>query len=109
MNLRGLILTWADHRGPQQAVIDPSSKRFVTIGRGLRHDIHIPKIGVSTTHAALYCEGEAWYIVDLCSTNGTKVWDGDKEVTPIGEKDRRIPVAYGYEIHLGREIQIRVT
>ncbi|MCU1385909.1 MAG: putative rane protein [Acidobacteria bacterium] len=49
------------------------AKPVGTIGRAKHNDIHLRDDSVSNAHATLLRKGEAWYIVDLRSANGTFV------------------------------------
>lgn len=45
------------------------------IGRGRESDIVLSEQGVSRQHARLQWESEGWYLIDLGSTNGTRLND----------------------------------
>ena len=57
-----------------------------SIGRGEENDVRIRDDTVSTTHATLLRKGDAWYVVDLRSMNGTFVEGsrvaGERELHP---------------------------
>lgn len=44
-----------------------------TVGRARHHSVCLPVNSVSTNHARLYVEGEAWLVADLGSTNGSSL------------------------------------
>lgn len=66
----------------------------VTIGRAPDNDVVIPLDMVSGHHARLEQEGDAVYLVDLGSSNGTAVNDPLKKIT-------RVAIQPGDEIFLG--------
>jgi pSer/pThr/pTyr-binding forkhead associated (FHA) protein len=47
------------------------------IGRGEQNDVRLLEDSVSKFHATLLLKGDAWYVVDLRSANGTFV-DGSR-------------------------------
>lgn len=49
------------------------TKEVTTIGRSEDNDIHIDNPGVSTHHAMIVREGDAYYVMDAKSKNGTLV------------------------------------
>jgi pSer/pThr/pTyr-binding forkhead associated (FHA) protein len=57
-----------------------------SIGRGQQSDVRIRDDSVSTNHATLLRKGATWFVVDLCSANGTFVDGlriaGERELTP---------------------------
>src|ERR1700686_722735 len=59
--------------------IDRIVKSRFVIGRGKHCDLVIPSGKVSREHAAISREGEAWFIEDLGSSNGT--WFGQRRIT----------------------------
>ncbi len=48
------------------------AQQRVTLGRDEHNDIQIPLSTVSRSHAAIYQEGDEWFIQDLKSTHGSK-------------------------------------
>jgi hypothetical protein len=52
------------------------SGRVVTLGRSSENDIPVPDASISKKHLAFESDGEAWFVRDLGSTNGTLV-DGE--------------------------------
>lgn len=53
----------------------PLDKARISIGRRPSNDIHIDNLAVSGEHAAIMQVGDAFYMEDLASTNGTIVND----------------------------------
>jgi len=87
--LREIHLRWAQFRvtlGPPQLppLVLPRGPRTVfTIGRSPDCDLPLADITVSWRHAELRHTGEAWVLVDVGSTNGTRVngWRADSGFT----------------------------
>lgn len=77
-------------------------KDVVTIGRGRDNDIVLPSDCVSRRHARIERRGEAMYIVDLASTNGTFINDERKPV-----RERRL--ARGDQLRIGDTILKHLT
>lgn len=48
-------------------------RRDHVVGRSRRCDLAVDDPSVSRVHAALRCFGDQWFVVDLGSTNGTRV------------------------------------
>jgi pSer/pThr/pTyr-binding forkhead associated (FHA) protein len=59
------------------------------LGRGAHNDVVLDDRSVSGAHAKLQLRGEAWYVVDMESTNGTYVDGervrGERRLPPIAE------------------------
>jgi Mg-chelatase subunit ChlD len=73
----------------------PLAKREVALRQGRtrigalpENDIAIPVASVSRVHAEIRSEGEHWVIVDLDSTNGTRVNGAPVSATPLRPGDR---------------------
>lgn len=78
--------------GPDEgSVVDVTGSRF-TIGRLPSCGLTVDDTTVSREHAALVRRGERWWVVDLGSTNGTKV---------NGRRAAEQPVDPGARIELG--------
>ena len=84
-----LIIKTAD-RPPEQF---PLSRLRVTIGRSARSDICIPDAFASRLHAEVRKEGDAYWLQDLGSANGTR-YNGSHVTMPI-------PLSSGGEIQIG--------
>ncbi len=84
-----LIIKTAD-RPPE---IFPLSQLRVTIGRSARSDICIPDAFASRLHAEVRKEGDAFWLQDLGSANGTR-YNGSHVTMPI-------PLISGGEIQIG--------
>jgi serine phosphatase RsbU (regulator of sigma subunit)/pSer/pThr/pTyr-binding forkhead associated (FHA) protein len=84
-----LIIKTAD-RQPEQF---PISRLRVTIGRSARSDICIPDAFASRLHAEVRKEGDAYWLQDLGSANGTR-YNGMAVSLPI-------PLISGGEIQIG--------
>jgi hypothetical protein len=69
------ILTWQliMQQGPLDGFSFPLSEGDIRIGRDSKNDITIPHSGVSSSHARLVRQGDAYQLEDLDSTNGTFV------------------------------------
>lgn len=57
---------------------EPAGRLFpigaeVTIGRTADNDVHLPMSSLSRRHARVFRQGEDWMVVDLASSNGTRV------------------------------------
>jgi diguanylate cyclase (GGDEF)-like protein len=77
-------------------------KEITTVGRGRDNDIVLPSDCVSRQHARFERRGEAIYIVDLASTNGTFVNDDRKPV-----RERRL--SRGDQLKIGDTIFKHLT
>jgi len=62
---------WQGPRLPQLQL--PSGAGTVTVGRAPDRDLRLDHPTVSRRHAFLRRAGAGWEIVDLCSTNGTRI------------------------------------
>lgn len=71
----------------------------VSLGRASSNDMQIPAEGVSRSHARIVKKGDAYYISDLQSTNGTSV-----NGTPISEETK---LRHGDTIELGRAVTLQ--
>lgn len=63
----------------------------VTIGRGRGADEVLTDASVSTTHVRIEDRGDAWAVVDLGSTNGTRV-DDERVVDAVLRHDTQIQI-----------------
>lgn len=84
-----LIIKNSDH--PTEKV--PLNRLRTTIGRSARSDICIPDAFASRLHAEVRQEGDAWWLQDLGSANGTR-YNGSVVSLPI-------PLMSGGEIQIG--------
>ncbi len=84
-----LIIKTAD----RQPELFPLSRLRVTIGRSARSDICIPDAFASRLHAEVRKEGDAYWLQDLGSANGTR-YNGSHVSMPI-------PLVSGGEIQIG--------
>jgi hypothetical protein len=66
----------------------PLVGRPLTIGRGADADVVVPDPLVSRRHAQLTARGATLFIVDLGSTNGTRVNGASVREAPVGPDDR---------------------
>ncbi|MCC5947276.1 MAG: FHA domain-containing protein [Nitriliruptoraceae bacterium] len=66
----------------------PVNGTRLTAGRSSSCDLVVDDSTVSREHAAFVRRGEAWWVVDLGSTNGTKVNGARAAEHPIGPGDR---------------------
>ena len=57
----------------------------ITLGRDARNDVHLaePTNQASKKHAKIYCEDDQFFITDLDSTNGTRINEAERPVTPF--------------------------
>jgi pSer/pThr/pTyr-binding forkhead associated (FHA) protein len=60
----------------------------LTVGRGSSCDLTIADTTVSREHAAFVLRGDTWWVVDLGSTNGTRVNGLRTSEQPLGRGDR---------------------
>ena len=67
---------------------------ITSIGRDVNNSIVLEDEFVSASHAALTYRGQAWYVEDLGSTNGTFV-NGSQVDGPA-------PIAFGDEVQIGQ-------
>ena len=65
------LLVWERSRGEVEFPLDATTP--LTVGREDDADIQIAEPLVSRLHARLERRGEAWFVIDLGSTNLTKV------------------------------------
>ena len=77
----------------------PMDQDWIVVGRGRTADVVLADATISRAHAAIGFNGEAFYVQDLGSTNGTRV---------NGERAPQVELHDGDEIHLGK-LQLRVT
>jgi pSer/pThr/pTyr-binding forkhead associated (FHA) protein len=72
-------------KGPLNGTTFDLDKPVGTIGRARHNDVQVRDDSVSSAHATLLRKGDAWYIVDLRSANGTFVngsrASGEREIT----------------------------
>lgn len=74
--------------GPDQGATAPVTGSRFTIGRLPSCGLALEDTTVSREHAALVRRGASWWVVDLGSTNGTKVNGRRAAEQPIGPGDR---------------------
>jgi FOG: FHA domain len=87
-------------KGPLKGTSFELEKPVGTIGRARHNDVQVRDDSVSSAHATLMRKGDAWYIVDLRSANGTFV-NGSRA---SGERE----LASGSQIRLGAvELEFR--
>ena len=77
----------------------PVDRDWIVIGRGHTADVVLADATISRAHAAIVYDGEAFYVQDLGSTNGTRV---------NGKRSPRAVLTDGDEVRLGK-LQLRVT
>ena len=77
----------------------PVDRDWVVIGRGRGADIVIAEPTMSRSHAAIGYDGEAFFVQDLGSTNGTRV---------NGKRAQKTPLKSGDDVQLGK-LQLRVA
>ena len=77
----------------------PMDQDWIVIGRGRSADVVLADTTISRAHAAIGFNGEAFYVQDLGSTNGTRV---------NGERSPQAELHDGDEIRLGK-LQLRIT
>lgn len=66
----------------------PLSGERTSLGRSRQCDVHVADANVSRRHAEVRREGTDYWIVDLGSTNGTRVNDEGIERAPLRDGDR---------------------
>src|SRR3954471_12695729 len=69
------------------------SRLRTTIGRSARSDLCIPDAFASRLHAEIRKEGDAYWLIDLGSANGTRL-----NGSPVSAQ---IPLHSGYEVQIG--------
>lgn len=74
--------------GSSQGHHAPVTGKRVTIGRQSSCDLTIDDGTVSREHAALVKRGDAWWVIDLGSTNGTRVNGVQAAEHPVAPGDR---------------------
>ncbi len=77
----------------------PVDRDWIGVGRGRGADFQITEATISRAHAAIGFDGEAFFVEDLGSTNGTSV---------NGKRKPRTALNTGDEIQLGK-LRLRVT
>jgi pSer/pThr/pTyr-binding forkhead associated (FHA) protein len=77
----------------------PMDQDWIVVGRGHTADVVLADATISRAHAAIGFNGEAFYVQDLGSTNGTRV---------NGERAPQAELHDGDEIQLGK-LQLRIT
>jgi diguanylate cyclase (GGDEF)-like protein len=87
--------------GPTPGAIFRLKGQRLTIGRSHTADVHIGHQGLSRLHARLFRAGNAFFVEDLNSANGTFV-RGQRVVEPLR-------VADGDRVQLGRSIIFKVA
>jgi pSer/pThr/pTyr-binding forkhead associated (FHA) protein/NADPH-dependent 2,4-dienoyl-CoA reductase/sulfur reductase-like enzyme len=86
--------------GPLVGLVFRLSPPSVLVGRNPEADVALSEPTVSWQHARLTSHGAAWTIVDLGSTNGTRL-NGERI-----EPERQVPIDPGAEVRFG-EITLR--
>jgi predicted component of type VI protein secretion system len=76
------------HTGESAGTNVPLQGSRVSVGRLRSCDLPLPDTTVSREHAALVRRGEKWWVVDLGSTNGTRVNGVQAAEQPIDVGDR---------------------
>jgi predicted component of type VI protein secretion system len=76
----------------------PVDREWMVIGRGRGADIVIAEPTISRAHVAIGWDGQAFFMQDLGSTNGTRV---------NGRREARVALADGDELQLGR-LRLRI-
>ncbi|MGN6701111.1 MAG: FHA domain-containing protein, partial [Thermomicrobiales bacterium] len=74
--------------GPGKNQVFTRRAAVTTIGRGLDNDLVLESTDVSSHHARFEYAGGAWQVVDLGSTNGTKVNGQPVERAALRDGDR---------------------
>ncbi len=73
-------------KGPLHGAVFELDKPVGSIGRARNNDVHLRDDSVSSAHATLLRKGDAWFVVDLRSANGTFVngsrSSGERELPP---------------------------
>ncbi len=72
--------------GPDGAVLSLTASRH-TIGRLASCDLHVDDTTVSREHAAVVRRGDTWWLLDLGSTNGTRVNGVQAAEQPLSDGD----------------------
>jgi serine phosphatase RsbU (regulator of sigma subunit) len=80
-------------QGPSSGQRFPLARERVEIGRKGDSDVYLESLAVSRQHARLVREGEAWFVEDAGSSNGTFV-NGSAVVG-------RVPLREGDSLHIG--------
>ncbi len=81
-----------DQEGNQTThTLDPA-KRY-RLGRAPENDLALTDLGLSRRHAEIYCEGGAWYVADLKSSNGT--FADDRRLDGPARLDAQIRIRLG--------------
>jgi pSer/pThr/pTyr-binding forkhead associated (FHA) protein len=86
--LAGHTVTLVLASGPHAGNEVPLDKERVTLGRGDRADVALQDASVSSEHAALELTERGYRLVDLGSTNGTKVNGCKAAVAELKHGDR---------------------
>jgi pSer/pThr/pTyr-binding forkhead associated (FHA) protein len=95
-------------RGFFEGLSLPIDRDWVVVGRGRGADVVIAEPTISRAHAAIGFDGEAFFIEDLGSTNGTSV-NGKREDGAVdGKRAPRLALNSGDEIRLGK-LLLQVT
>ena len=71
-----------------------------TIGRSSKADLVLADAMLSREHARIYREGDAWYIVDLASRNGTRL-NGEAVTDPRKIRNRDVVTLGGCTLTVG--------
>jgi pSer/pThr/pTyr-binding forkhead associated (FHA) protein len=77
----------------------PMDQDWLVVGRGRSADLVLADATISRAHAAIGFNGEAFYVQDLGSTNGTRV---------NGKRAPQAELHDGDEVRLGK-LQLRIT
>lgn len=76
------------HSGDNAGTDVPLQRDRVSVGRLSSCDVPLPDSTVSREHAAVVRRGDSWWVVDLGSTNGTRVNGVQAAEQPIDVGDR---------------------
>ena len=74
--------------GPSKGARAPVTGQRITVGRRSDCTLALDDSTVSREHAAFVKRGDTWWVVDLGSTNGTRVNGVQAAEQPVGPGDR---------------------